>query len=197
MKQNYKILIVILLIILIPTLYYTITTTLNHMEEESFYNTIKNVSDLENVTDKPISEIINVGKKNLTEILQAEEANSRTLNQSIDTLQELNKSIRNETMKEYINLEVKRMQDEVLYTNKMIDFYGGSQKYKSGEISYTDMISKQREFISISDEYANRVDDDKHVVEDFLRDHPDMKTRFEELNIDEDFMICERGDRNI
>ncbi|PAV06739.1 hypothetical protein [Methanosphaera cuniculi] len=58
MNKKFKILIIILILILIPVIYFTATTLSNQMEQNNFYETIKNVSNAENNSDKGAAEFI-------------------------------------------------------------------------------------------------------------------------------------------
>lgn len=192
MKKR-SILTIILVLILIPVVYFTTTTIMNNMEQENFYNTIKEVSDAENKTDIVIAEVIqnNTPTDNLTFYLKYYESNTRTLNESIRKLKDLNKSIHNETLKEYLDIEITRMQDEVesngymfSATNKTIEVLEGNIPVLS---SYNEIMSNYNK----SNETNIQIDRDKQKAEDFLNKHPDIKHKFEELKIDEDFMILE------
>lgn len=202
MNKKFKILIIILILILIPVVYFTATTMSNQMEQDRFYETIKNVSNNENKSDIVSSEYQKNGSYTLSEImdndfaLKVTESNSRTLNESIVKLKDLNKSLQNETLKEYVELEIQRMEDEVESDNY---YYSGSSdtfKALKGEISVHSVYDKVMSDYNKSKEYGNKVDTDKQKVQDFLEKHPDIKNKFEELKIDEDFMILEHGEIN-
>lgn len=196
MKKNIKILAILLVIIIIPVAYYGITTAMNNMEQENFYNTIKNVSDNENITDGPISETIMDKNLNITKAIDAEVGNSKTLNSSIATLKELNESLRNDTLKEYVNIEIRRMQEEVKVADKVIKYAYELRDYNNGKISSSEMLSYYNQYEKDIAKLGTRVDDAKTDAMEFLTAHPDMKEKFDELGIDEDFMILEQGPKS-
>ena len=66
MNKKFKILIIILILILIPVVYFTATTISNQMEQDNFYETIKNVSNNENNSDRTIAEYIQNNSNNYT-----------------------------------------------------------------------------------------------------------------------------------
>ncbi|WP_304124523.1 hypothetical protein [Methanosphaera cuniculi] len=187
MNKKFKILIIILILILIPVVYFTATTISNQMEQDNFYNTIKEVSDNENKSDIVSSEYQKNSSYTLSEImdnnfaLKVTESNSRTLNESIAKLKDLNKSLQNETLKEYVELEIQRMEDEVESDNYY--YSGASDTFKAlkGEISVHSVYDKVMSDYNKSKEYGNKVDTDKQKVQDFLEKHPDIKNKFEEL----------------
>ncbi|MCI5867289.1 MAG: hypothetical protein SOZ23_02710 [Methanosphaera sp.] len=196
MKKNIKILAILLVIIIIPVAYYGITTAMNNMEQENFYNTIKNVSDNENITDKPISQYIEDDKLNTTRLIELEVENSKTLNTSIATLKELNKSLRNETLKEYVNIEIIRMENEVESSDALIKFAQKARDYYDGKLGANEMLSYLDNHKKQTDKIDTRVDDAKTDAMEFLTAHPDIKEKFDELKIDEDFMILEFGPKS-
>lgn len=196
MRQKYKILIIVLIVILIPAGFYGLMTLMNNMEQENFYNTIKNVSDNENITDGPISETIMDKNLNITKAIDAEVGNSKTLNSSIATLKELNESLRNDTLKEYVNIEIRRMQEEVKVADKVIKYAYELRDYNNGKISSSEMLSHYNQYEKDIAKLGTRVDDAKTDAMEFLTAHPDMKEKFDELGIDEDFMILEQGPKS-
>ncbi|MCI5867290.1 MAG: hypothetical protein SOZ23_02715 [Methanosphaera sp.] len=196
MRQKYKILIIVLIVILIPAGFYGLMTLMNNMEQENFYNTIKNVSDNENITDGPISETIMDKNLNITKAIDAEVGNSKTLNSSIATLKELNESLRNDTLKEYVNIEIRRMQEEVKVADKVIKYAYELRDYNNGKISSSEMLSYYNQYEKDIAKLGTRVDDAKTDAMEFLTAHPDMKEKFDELGIDEDFMILEQGPKS-
>lgn len=112
MNKKFKILIIILILILIPVVYFTATTVSNQMEQDNFYETIKNVSNAENKSDKLIAEYIQNNSNNYTFLMDNYNQTIKTMDDSINTLKDLNKSLHNETLKEYVNLEITRIEDE-------------------------------------------------------------------------------------
>ena len=53
-------------------------------------------------------------------------------------------------------------------------------------------VSREKDIAKL----GTRVDDAKTDAMEFLTAHPDMKEKFDELGIDEDFMILEQGPKS-
>ncbi|WP_304124522.1 hypothetical protein [Methanosphaera cuniculi] len=176
MNKNTKILLILIIIILIPIVYFTATTMSNQMEQDNFYETIKNVSNNENNSDKSISQLIQTNNNNDNDTINVYTKTSKTLNESIKTLTDLEESLHNETLKEYVNLEITRMEDE--------------EKYWEAYIEYIQTRSNTKE---VNDK-GIIITHSKQNAADFLNKHPDIKTRFEKMGIDEDFMIVENAE---
>ena len=116
------------------------------------------------------------------------------MDDSIDTLKDLNKSLHNETLKEYVNLEITRMEDEKIHWKTMYEKVEVLENYYHGKSSYSESYQKIKELNDETNKTGTIVDHDKEKAEEFLEDHPDIKTRFEKLGIDEDFMIFESAE---
>ena len=176
MKKNNKILLILIIIILIPVVYFTATTISNQMEQDNFYETIKNVSNNENNSDKLISQLIQTNNNNDNDTINVYTKTSKTLNESIKTLTDLEESLHNETLKEYVNLEITRMEVEEKYWEACIECI--QTKSNTKELNDKGII----------------INHSKENVADFLNKHPDIKNRFEKLGIDEDFRIVESAE---
>lgn len=194
MKKNTKILLILIIIILIPIVYFTATTMLNQMEQDRFYETIKNVSNAENNSDKGLAEFIQNNSNNYTFLMHNYNQTIKTMNDSIDTLKDLNKSLHNETLKEYVNLEITRMEDEKTHWKTMYEECEVLKNYYHGKAPYSESYQKVKQLNVEINKTGTIVDHDKEKAEEFLEDHPDIKNRFEKLGIDEDFMIFESAD---
>ena len=194
MNKKFKILIIILILILIPVVYFTATTISNQMEQDNFYETIKNVSNNENKSDRLIAEYIQNNENNHSKHMKLMNDSIVDGNKSLNDLKELNNSLHNETLKEYVEIEISRLEnEEKLWKNS----YKGDQyaiEYYDGKMSLSEAleISKNNNY-EINKSYI-LVSNDKEKAEEFLEKHPDIKNRFEELGIDEDFMIFEEAE---
>ena len=118
----------------------------------------------------------------------------KTMNNSINTLKDLNKSLHNETSKEYVNLEITRMEDEKTHWKTLYKEYEVLENYYHGKAPYSESYQKIKELNDEVNKTGTIVDHDKEKAEEFLEDHPDIKNRFEKLGIDEDFMIFESAE---
>ena len=194
MNKKFKILIIILILILIPVVYFTATTVSNQMEQDNFYETIKNVSNAENKSDKLIAEYIQNNSNNYTFSMDNYNQTIKTMDDSINTLKDLNKSLHNETLKEYVNLEITRIEDEKTQWKIIPEEIEVLENYYHGKSSFSESYQKIKELNDEINKTGTIVVHDKEKAEEFLEDHPDIKTRFEKLGIDEDFRIVENAE---
>ncbi len=198
MKKKFKIaLIILLIIIIIPIAYYGINSYLDYQDQENFYNTIKNVSDMENKSDIEHSVILNSTHVTEKEIKSNQTKSINDLSKEIKILQELDNNTRNSTYKEYIELEIDRMTSESKVYEQMCNIYDADERYENGEITSQKRYELQKDYISKEYDYINKTTDKKIEVELFLNKHPDMKDKFDELKIDEDFLVCQSEENNI
>lgn len=164
------------------------------MEQDNFYETIKNVSNAENNSDKNGAEFIQNNSNNYTFLMHDYNQTIKTMNDSVDTLKDLNKSLHNETLKEYVNLEITRMEDEKTHWKASYEEWEVLENYYHGKASYSESYQKVKQLNDEMNKTGTIVDHDKQKAEEFLEDHPDIKDRFEKLGIDEDFMIFETAE---
>lgn len=193
MKKR-SILTIILILILIPVVYFTTTTIMNNMEQENFYNTIKNVSNIENKSDKIMAEYIQNNSNDVDVALSMYNESFLRIDEELTQLKDLNQSLHNDTLKEYVNIEITRLEDEEKHWKIQHQGREGIKNYNSGKISASKFIPKNKELLNEANKTGTIVNNDKEKAEEFLDQHPDIKHKFEKLQIDEDFMIVENSE---
>lgn len=160
------------------------------MEQDNFYNTIKEVSNNENKTDKVGSEYIQNNSQNYTMGMIIYNDTVKSVKKEISDLKELNKSLYNETLKEYVEIEISRLENEQEHWEKMYQKYDAIQKYYKGQVT----LSEVKQLNDETNKTGTLVNGDKERAEEFLQDHQDIKEHFKKIGIDEDFMICENSE---
>ncbi len=168
MKKSFKILIVLIIIILaiVPVGYSYYVDYQNQQDRLLFNQTIKNVSNIENQSDTEFDPV-RKNPSSMSELKSELQKTNTDIDQEIGILQNLNNKTNNQTHKEYIALEIKRLNGEH-------DVY--STIINEGLSSSNEVKTK-----------AATVRQTKDDVVTFLAQHFSLKQDLENMNIDEDF----------
>lgn len=193
MQKKNKILIILLLIVSV----IAVVLAAHYIEEQIFYDTIKQVSDLENKSD------IENNKLNSQTSISNKEANESTL-KSINTtseeilmLQDLKTKVFNKSYLEYIDIEINRLTCENKTYSTFIDDSNIYEQYKNGEIESSRALSLINDHNEEANTYTDKVKEYKVESDAFLSRHTDMKEKFNQLGIDEDFMSNQIEEVNV
>lgn len=198
MKLNRKvILLIVVLIIIIPLAYIGISGYLQQLEEQTFYDTIKNVSDIENKSDIENMKIINQSSASREEMTTYINNSINAINQEVELLSDLKNKVSNESYKEYIDIEISRLNSENRTNNIMQDYIDVYNQYKNGEIGSSHALSLINDYNQEITSYSNATNQYKVESDTFLSKHPDIRNKFNELGIDEDFMYNEIQEVNV
>lgn len=176
--------IVIIALVAICAAYFAV----NYFEQENFYNSIKNVSDLENASDYDGEIIRNKTAPTNDEIMEDTRKSINTTSKEILMLEDLKKTLINDTLKEYVDIEINRLTCENRSYSSFLKLSGYYDEYKNGGIGYSQMLGYIDDNRDESDIYNNKTEEYKVESDLFLQSHSDMKERFDSLGIDEDFM---------
>ncbi len=96
-KRNKVIIIILLIIIVLPIAYFGITSYLHDLEEKTFYEGIRNISDNENKSDIEYNKYLDKKTKTNDEIISTHTDIKESINNEILTLRELKTKLSNET----------------------------------------------------------------------------------------------------
>lgn len=183
--RNKIIILILLLIIAIPILYFGALK----LEEDVFYNAIKEISDLENKTDAEGDVIRNQYNPSLSDIRDYTIKSINVTSEEILMLQDLKSKVVSEQYNEFIDIQINRLNSENRTYTAMLESSDIYQQYLDGKMSNSRAVSliddKNREISS----YANKTSEYKVEADSFLSIHTDMKEKFNELGIDEDFLF--------
>lgn len=183
-RRKKLIIIVLLMVFLAPIIYFGISI----IEEQTFYNGIKEISDIENKSDAAGDVIRNQTTPSNKDIKQYELDSINTTSTEILMLQDLKSKVFKKEYKEFIDIQINRLTCENRTYTIMVDQSNIYEQYQNGEIGASralSLIEDKNEEIST---YANKTSSYKADADTFLSVHKDMKQRFNELGIDEDFL---------
>ena len=183
-RRKKLIILVLLMVFLAPIIYFGISI----IEEQTFYNGIKEISDIENKSDAAGDVIRNQTTPSNKDIKQYELDSINTTSTEILMLQDLKSKVFKKEYKEFIDIQINRLTCENRTYTIMVDQSNIYEQYQNGEIGASralSLIEDKNEEIST---YANKTSSYKADADTFLSVHKDMKQRFNELGIDEDFL---------
>lgn len=104
-------------------------------------------------------------------------------------LQDLKTKISNESYQEYIDIQINRLNSENRTYTALQQNSNTYEEYKNGQIGASRTLSLINDKNKEIDSYANKTGEYKVESDSFLSTHTDMKEKFNELGIDEDFLI--------
>jgi len=193
MDKKYKIISLIIIILVIIIGAYAFTYYKNDMDNREFKEIVKNASDLENVTDKNYAAVYSGRSISIDDYLIFAKSDSENISKEIDMLREFKNKTYNQTQKEYLEIEINRLEKEKLIHESDVDSGNQCKRYYDGEIT----SSKYIELKKINDDYTDSLSSDisriKGEAITYVGSHPDLKSVLEEINVDEDFYLNEHG----
>ena len=182
-RKNKIILLILLLIIIVPIVYF------GFLEESIFYNTIKEVSDIENKSDAVNDVLRNQTNPSVEDYVDYQSESVNTTSNEILMLQGLKSIVFSEPYVEYIDIQINRLNCENRTYSAMLENGNIYEQYKNGQMGYSRALSLIEDNNQVISSYANKTSEYKVEADSFLSVHTDMKEKFNELGIDEDFLF--------
>ena len=182
-RKKIFILLILFLIILIPIVYF------GFLEESIFYNTIKEVSDIENKSDAESDVLRSQYNPSLSDIKEDTLRSIDVTSEEILMLQDLKSKVFSEPYVEFIDIQINRLNSENRTYTAMVESSNVYQQYRDGEMGNSQAVSLIEDKNSEIDLYSNKTSEYKVDADSFLSVHMDMKEKFDELGIDEDFLF--------
>ena len=187
-KRNKLIIIILLIIIIVPLAYIGISGYLHDLEEQTFYNGIKNISDIENKTDAKGDIIRNQTAPSNKDIKEYTLESINITSEEVLMLQDLKSKVSNESYIEFIDIQINRLNSENRTYTTMLEASDIYEQYQNGQIGASRTLSLIEDKNKEINDYANKTSEYKLEADSFLSVHTDMKNKFNELGIDEDFL---------
>lgn len=176
-------------IIIIVALFLVVSLifAFGYFEEQNFYNSIKKISDLENSSDAEMDVIRQKTYPSNDDVREFSIKSINTTSEEILMLQDLKKQVFKQEYVEYIDIQLNRLNSENRTYTSLLDTCDVYDKYKNGEMGYSEALSLINQ--NKDNGYTEMVGEYKVESDIFLSSHSDMKDKFNELGIDEDFMF--------
>ena len=189
MEKRKKLIIMVLLIIIIaPLAYIGISGYLHDLEVQTFYNGIKNISDVENKSDANGDIIRNQTAPSNKDIKEYTLESINTTSEEVLMLQDLKSKLSNESYIEFIDIQINRLNSENRTYTTMLEGSDIYEQYQNGQIGASRTLSLIEDKNKEISDYSNKTSEYKLEADSFLSVHTDMKAKFNELGIDEDFL---------
>ena len=187
-KRNKLIIMVLLIIIIAPLAYIGISGYLHDLEVQTFYNGIKNISDIENKSDANGDIIRNQTAPSNKDIKEYTLESINTTSEEVLMLQDLKSKLSNESYIEFIDIQINRLNSENRTYTTMLEGSDIYEQYQNGQIGASRTLSLIEDKNKEISDYSNKTSEYKLEADSFLSVHTDMKDKFNELGIDEDFL---------
>lgn len=187
-KKNKLIILILAIIIVIPLAYFGISGYLHDLEEQTFYDGIKEISDIENKTDAAGDIIRNQTSPSNEDVKEYEIESINTTSTEILMLQDLKTKVSNESYIEFIDIQINRLNSENRTYTAMLEGLTIYEQYQNGQIGASKAISLMGDKTKEVNSYSDKTGEYKVEADSFLSVHTDMKEKFDELGIDEDFL---------
>lgn len=182
-RKNLIIILILLLIIIVPIVYF------GFLEESIFYNTIKEVSDIENKSDANNDILRNQTNPSVEDYVDYQIESINTTSNEILMLEDLKSKVFSEQYVEFIDIQINRLNSENRTYTAMLENGNIYEQYKNGQIGYSRALSLIEDNNQVISSYADKTSEFKVEADSFLSVHTDMKEKFNELGIDEDFLF--------
>ena len=188
MNDKTKIILLCLLFIVILVLgYVNIALISDNNSQSQFNKTIKEASNIENISDIEYAKYYNSTVVSSDESINVFKNKSQYIDDEIKVLQSFKDKSANETLNDYVDLEIKRLSSEREAFSFLIKDMENYNQYKNNTITHEHAlsISKQNgdELEKINDNTFNI----KSECEYYLNMHPDIKETLLDLDVDDDF----------
>lgn len=195
MEKKYKIISIIILILLLGIMIFAGINYKNNLENKEFKEILKNASNIENITDKNYKELYNDTILNLTEFKLVTQSLLDNCSKETDILTKFKDKTSNETQKEYLEIEIKRLQTEQRAHEKLVENGKEYERYLNGEITASRYIERSNTLNNDSERADNELGMIKDEAITYIQNHQDLNNTITELNLDEDFYLYELDGR--
>ncbi|RAP54442.1 MAG: hypothetical protein BZ137_02085 [Methanosphaera sp. rholeuAM130] len=190
MNDKTKIIILLVLFALVIILgYVNIGLISNNNGQSEFNKTVKEASSIENISDIEYQKYYNSSITSSDDSIKAFKNKSKYIDDEIRVLQSFNDKSDNDTLDDYVNLEIKRLTSEKEAFDYLIKDMENYNQYKNNTITKEHALSvsnqNTRELEKINDNTFNI----KSECEYYVNMHPDIKETLIELNVDDDFYM--------
>ncbi len=184
---------VVIVVILAAGIIYATSSYLDEQDRKQFNQTIQLASTIENISDIAHVKKWDKGTIKVEDDITSTEEEIKNTTDEIKVLEEFKNSTRNETYRQYLEIQIDRLTVEKRYEEAYIPYMHAYQKYKKGEMSLSNLNSQKNSSSIQVDELVKQSNQKKTDAINFLEKHPDLNKTLVDLKIDEDFNTLEWG----
>lgn len=161
------------------------------LEEQTFYDSIKEISDIENETDYLEEELIAGDNNSPDEIKDFCKDKIDVISTEIYLLENLKEELTDEDYMEYVDIEINRLDNENKSYTAILEYADIYELYLDGQIDTTTAYSLLEDKAWDVNYYSEKSNDYRYEAETFLNGYTYMKVKFNELGIDNDFIYAQ------
>ena len=198
MNDRHKVILLIFMICLVIILsYINFNLIVNNNSQSEFNKTIKQASNIENISDIEYDKFYNKSVVTTQESISAFNNKTKYIDDEIEILQSFKNKSDNDTYNGYIDIQIKRLTSEKETYTYLIKDIENYENYKNRSINSTQALR----ISNLNKRELEKIDNNtftiKNDCENYLNIHPVIKELIISQNLDDDFYLNNRRYSNI
>ena len=181
MNKNSKIIIGIIVVICVVL---TAGVLYGYVGSSSFYANMANISAEEKLAYISVDDAVSENVTNPVDIIEEENDYIISLNESIKKLDGSKWMIQNETIKQYIDLEITQRQNQIKLCKDIIELNNIKQEYNADHFGYGQYKLQVDTAMDKINETKKSVDTTKDMKKQLLNAHSDIKSQLKSEGVD-------------
>ncbi len=155
--------------------------------QSEFNRTVSQASSIENISDMEFAKYYNKSITTSDESISVFKNKTKYIDEEILILQSFDDKSGNDTLKDYVNLEIKRLTSEKEAFDYLIRDMENYNRYKNKSITEEHALGVSNQNTMELERISNNTFSIKNECEYYLNTHPDIREVLINLNVDDDF----------
>ncbi|AWX32146.1 hypothetical protein [Methanosphaera sp. BMS] len=188
MNDKTKIILLLIIFLMIIVLgFINIGLISSNNSQSEFNRTVSQASSIENISDMEFAKYYNKSITTSDESIDVFKNKTNYINEEILILQSFDDKSGNDTLKDYVNLEIKRLTSEKEAFDYLVRDMENYNRYKNKSITKDYALGVSNQNTMELERISNNTFGIKSECEYYLNMHPDIKEVLVNLNVDDDF----------
>ena len=188
MNDKTKIILLLIIFLMVIVLgFINIGLISSNNSQSEFNRTVSQASSIENISDMEFAKYYNKSITTSDESINVFKNKTNYINEEIIILQSFDDKSDNDTLKDYINLEIKRLTSEKEAFDYLVRDMENYNRYKNKSITKDYALGVSNQNTMELERISNNTFGIKSECEYYLNMHPDIKEVLVNLNVDDDF----------
>ena len=188
MNDKTKIILLLIIFLMIIVLgFINIGLISSNNSQSEFNRTVSQASSIENISDMEFAKYYNKSITTSDESINVFKNKTNYINEEIIILQSFDGKSDNDTLKDYVNLEIKRLTSEKEAFDYLVRDMENYNRYKNKSITEEYALGVSNQNTMELERISNNTFGIKNECEYYLNMHPDIKEVLVNLNVDDDF----------
>ena len=188
MNDKTKIILLLIIFLMVIVLgFINIGLISSNNSQSEFNRTVSQASSIENISDMEFAKYYNKSITTSDESINVFKNKTNYINEEIIILQSFDDKSDNDTLKDYINLEIKRLTSEKEAFDYLVRDMENYNRYKNKSITKDYALGVSNQNTMELERISNNTFGIKSECEYYLNTHPDIKEVLVNLNVDDDF----------